>query len=180
LTTQAGGSAAGPTTEDDPVIPTIYTAKIHGTNVRFFPPQTDDELMPWVDVEALMDAMSLKGIYRGAAKVVEKAYPHHSKRIGTSKGFANITSFSNAKGMIWASVEQGYITKEFKDEYATQLFAAASLIHPELFDQVYETGEWIINSRGLARLMGEDHEKLVDYIDVNRVAGRNPNEGNEP
>src|ERR1700733_13805611 len=40
LTTQAGGSAAGPTTEDDPVIPTIYTAKIHGTNVRFFPPQT--------------------------------------------------------------------------------------------------------------------------------------------
>jgi hypothetical protein len=150
------------------MIPTIYTGRIRGTDVRFFPPKTGDELMPWVDVDALMDAMNLTGIRRGAAAVIAKAYPSHAKRIGTSKGFTNIISFSNAKGLIHGSVSMGYVSDSFKDEYATPLFEAAHLIHPELFDQDDETGEWILNSTAMARLMGEDHEDLVDFIEDNK------------
>jgi hypothetical protein len=40
---------------------------------------------------------------RGVANVIAKKNPKHATRIGTSKGFANIVSFSSAKGLIQGS-----------------------------------------------------------------------------
>jgi hypothetical protein len=119
--------------------------------------------MPWVAAAELMSAMGLTRGQQTAANSILKD-PKHGARIGTSKGFTNIISFSNAKGLIKASVHIGYVSASFEEEYARPLFAAARMIHPELFEQDDETDEWIIHSSALARLMGQDHEDLTDLI----------------
>jgi hypothetical protein len=91
------------------MIPTIYTGKIRGVDVRFFPPKTHAELMPWVAADELMAAMALTHGQQTAANSTILKDPKHGARIGTSKGFTNIISFSNAKGLIQASVHMGYM-----------------------------------------------------------------------
>jgi hypothetical protein len=149
------------------MIQTIYTATIWGENVRFFPPQTVDELMPWVAVDELMRAMRLTPAQQSVSGSIARQWPNHTKRIGPSKGFTNIISFSSAKELVQASADMGYVPAAFEDDFVASLFDAARQIHPEMFDQT-DDGEWVVNMNGLVLLMSIDEDHLADFLEEHR------------
>jgi hypothetical protein len=146
----------------------VYTAKIRGTDVRFFPPQSDEELMPWVALDELTQAMGLDARQRAGATAVasDTGGRLDFKRIGTSKGFTNIISFSSAKGLIQGCVHMGYLPKAFEDDFVHPVCHAARQIHPEFFDET-DAGEWVINMAALPRLLGTDRQHLDDFMKQN-------------
>jgi hypothetical protein len=144
------------------MIPTIYTGKIRGVNVRFFPPQTDDEgLMPWVCVTELMSAMHLTRRHRTAAETVTK---RHEKRINTPAGITSVLSHSWAQSLIQASTQKGYVAASFMKRYFDHSLEAAQLIHPEMWCQSKD-GRRAIDPVSLARLMAVSDEEMIDIIE---------------
>jgi hypothetical protein len=146
------------------MIPTIYTGKIRGVDVRFFPPQTTDEdLMPWVDVEALMSAMHLS---RGQRQLAETVIKQHYKRINTPAGMTSVLSHGWAQSLIEASANKGYVAASFMKRYFDHSLEAAQLFHPEMWYQSKD-GRWGIDPVSLARLMGVSDEELIDLVEDN-------------
>jgi hypothetical protein len=135
------------------MIPTIYTGKLRGVSVRFFPPPTDDgELMPWVAANELMSAMHLSRSLQD------------EKRINAPAGPTSVWYPSKASAIIKTAIRRGHVAASFEKKYNDHCWKAAQLIHPEMFF-LHDNGKWAVDPESAARLLGVNCDEMIDFIE---------------
>jgi hypothetical protein len=142
----------------------IYVGALNGHPLRFFPPQTDADLMPWVSSADLTRAL---GMNRQARKAMLKAnakHPDLAKRIRATNGeHVDVLAFQGVQGLMGALKDTGFATDAIHYAFVQQIIDAAKITSPALFD-TDASGAMRIRSSAVAMLLGESHSAVVDRI----------------
>jgi hypothetical protein len=142
----------------------IYIGALNGAPLRFYAPQTADDMMPWVATEDLANALRMNRNARRALLKADKAHPDLAKRIRTSDGaHVAVLAYRGVQGLMGALKDVGLANDAEHMAFTKQLFEAAKRSAPMLFD-VGANGETIIRSSAMAMLVGATHDEIVDKI----------------
>lgn len=142
----------------------VYVGTINGKPVRFYPPQSSDDMMPWVATDDLCLALGMNRVARLAMRRASKAQPAVAKRVRTEGGAdTELLAFQGVQGLMNALIETGQIERSMHAICVWEVIAAAERAFPELFDRD-ASGEMRVTSGVIAMLLGEDHAAVVDRI----------------
>jgi hypothetical protein len=68
------------------MISAIHIGTINAMPIRFYPPQTDDDMMPWVAMDDLARALGMSREARRELRTANMKFPDLAKRIRTEGG----------------------------------------------------------------------------------------------
>jgi hypothetical protein len=145
----------------------VHVGTLNGMPLRFYPPQSSDDMMPWVAMDDFATALGMKPTARMALLAMTTESPNVAKRIQTESGaLVDVLAFQGVQGVMGALKQRdmGVVAVDMLHMALVQeLMTAAEKLNPLLFDRDVN-GEFIVNSRMMAMLLGEDHEALVARI----------------
>jgi hypothetical protein len=154
----------------------IHVGTLNGMPLRFYPPQTNDDLMPWAAMDDLAAALGMNRTARRALREANAKFPDLAKRIQTEGGMeVDVLGFQAVQGLMGALKQAGTAGDAVHMAFTEQVVAAAQKAYPLMFDRD-ANGELIVNSHMLSMLLGENHEATVariraEGIDAKRVRG---------
>jgi hypothetical protein len=143
----------------------VYTGTLCGIPVRFFAPQSTDDMMPWIASDDLARALGLPRQHRRALEKCVDTNRSIARTVATDSGPTMILGFQAVQGLMGGLRATGFTYRaELHFEYVRQVTAAARILFPHLFDDTGD-GSFNVKSTSLARLLGEDHEDIVARIE---------------
>jgi hypothetical protein len=142
----------------------VYIGDINKVAVRFYPPQTSDEMMPWVAIDDLARAIGMSPNMRLAFRDVGQARPGSAKRIRSTDGYVDVVGHESVQGLMRAMIQVKQATEGVHLAYAEEAVAAAERMYPAAFDRD-SGGKFRANSQMMASLLGTKHEAIVDLIE---------------
>jgi hypothetical protein len=112
----------------------VYVGTLNGKPMRFYPPQSDDDMMPWVATDDLVRAFGLprnarRALNRASFKFRTVARPVHTE-CGAEE---QLLGFHAVQGLVLGAIELGQITPDVHAAYIREVVAAAERSSPELF-----------------------------------------------
>ena len=145
----------------------VYVGRLNDKPLRFFPPQTDDDMMPWVAWEDLMNALPMnytlrRKILQTSKRMLSK-FPDLVKRIATGDGTVLMAGYQAVQGLMSAFKDLKLADDAVHFAFVQQVVTAAERHNPLLFDRI--DGEKVISSQVVAALLGEKHEGIVKQIE---------------
>jgi len=144
----------------------IYTGTINGAPVRFFPPQSADDMMPWIAADDLARALGLPRAHRRSLHKSAAKFRDVARTILTDGGRTTILGFQAVQGLMGALEPTGIAYRsDLHQEYVREVTAAARVMFPDLFDDL-PGGSFTVKSTSVARLLGADHERVVSRIET--------------
>jgi len=154
----------------DNLVHPVHVGTINDKPVRFYRPQSGDDMMPWVAAGDLCQALAMNRLARRALQCASNAQPAVAKRVRTEDGtLTELLAFQGVQGLMRALIELRFITEPVHFAVVQQVIAAAERASPELFDRD-ASGEMRISSRVIAMLLGEQHQAIIDRIQSEGLA----------
>jgi hypothetical protein len=148
----------------------VHVGTLNGMPLRFYAPQTDDDMMPWVAMEDLASALGMNRTARRALREANKNFPDMAKRIPGEDGAQVCTCVSGCPGPLGRAEGAG-ICRGLHLALVQELMAAAEKASPLLFDR-NANGETVLNSHMLSMLLGESHEPIVARIKADGIPAK--------
>jgi hypothetical protein len=148
----------------------VYIGEINKVAVRFYPPQTSEDMMPWVTIDDLARAIGMSPNARLAVRDVSQALPEMAKRIRSTDGYVEVIAHQAVQGLMGAMIKLKQATRDVHLAYVNEAMAAAQRMYPAAFDRD-SAGEFRVNSQMMASLLGTKHEAIVDLIKKEGIEG---------
>jgi hypothetical protein len=142
----------------------IHVGTINNLPVRFYPPQSQDDLMPWVAMDDLAHALGMNHVARRALARAKLKFPDLAKRIrAEGNRQVDVLAFQGVQGLMGGLKQMHVATDADHMAYIRSAVAAAEKTSPLLFDRG-PSGELRVSSPMVAALLGEDHQAIVDRV----------------
>ena len=149
----------------------VYVGTLNDKPLRFYPPQSDDDMMPWVAMDDLLNVLPLnyttrRKLLRAYKQLRAKfpvEFPNVAKRIPTTDGNTLVVGFQAVGGLMSAFEEVGLSVEAVYDAFTSQIINAVKRHSPLLFDHI-DGEKLILNSRILAALLGKDHDEIANRM----------------
>jgi len=163
---------------DDERCTPIYVGTIAGKSVRFYHPQNGDDMMPWVATDDLCLAL---GMNREARRAMKRCkFTEVAKRVRVEDGSeTQLLAFQGVQGLMGGLIETRHADQSVHMAYVQEVVAAAECIFPGLFKRD-ASGEILLSSVVVARLLGEDHAALCDRIESEGLAVQTVHPDDDP
>jgi hypothetical protein len=151
----------------------IYIGTINNTPVRFYRPQTDDDMMPWVASDDLMSALALP---RNVRRLMHLANSKHSslvKCIETGSGALDVLAFQAVQGLVGAirKLELVPDIDWVHMAYVEAAVTATKHTSPALFDPDSD-GRFRMRSDILAMLLGTTSQAIADQMEREGISAQ--------
>lgn len=141
----------------------IYIGTLNDKPLRFYPPQADDDLMPWVAMDDLAGALGMNRTARKALARSQAKFPDLAKRVRADGRTIDVLAFQGVQGLMGALKQAGRADDATHFAFMKEIVHAAEIANPMLFDRD-SNGELRVASPAMAMLLGEDHSRIVDRI----------------